>query len=66
MLPAFDWSGGRLQIGIRGRDRRNPQQMAVDAHESDSAIDDTVSRWRQSVGEMAGDIKVETRKLFVT
>jgi hypothetical protein len=40
--------------------------MAVDAHESDSVIDDTVSRWRQSVGEMAGEIKFETRKLFVT
>ena len=25
MLPAFDWNGGRLQIGIPGRDRRNPQ-----------------------------------------
>ena len=24
MLPAFDWNGGRLQIGIPGRDRRNP------------------------------------------
>jgi hypothetical protein len=40
--------------------------MAVDAHEPGSVIDDNRPRWRQSVGEMAGEIKVETRKLFVT